>query len=382
MKISKTKEKIIVFILGLIIVFTLAEIGLRLFIGIYLSTMPESYQEKMEKIYHICGSFSLDKLLKFDPVCGFLPKRGFFRAPPEKFDSGDYDKYHIIGQPYIDYYYYDKEKKEDIRIICLGDSTTYGGTLDYYDSYPYILEKLLNRAFPDKDIKVLNAGLSNASSKQLKRIFQFYLVEYNPDIITWRMGTKLTDSYEVSINPFSKIKYTLWRCLYYLRTFRVFCILIDINRNFPPHTTRDKIYEFIMKKLILDNLIANWKTTKFPSDFEPGFKADFEIVKKIAYEHGINHVIAIDYVNVTRKGDVIDTDCLRYKKKNLTPVVCTFKNFNKKLAACSIGDLFVDSCHLTKLGNIIIAQEVFEFLIDHDWFISLLKKGKNENEEN
>ena len=107
---------------------------------------------------------------------------------------------------------YPKEKDEDIRIICIGDSTTYGLAVTYDSSWPYILEELLNSKFQDIDIKVLNAGIPGASSRQVKRIFQFYTAKYNPDIVIWRGGVVLTDTYEVRKNS-NLIRHWLWFCL-------------------------------------------------------------------------------------------------------------------------------------------------------------------------
>lgn len=362
-------KKLKVFILGLLSAFVIAEICVRLFLFAYLSlAAPDRFKRNQaEKLYWIYGSCLLEKYVKFDKICGFLPKNGFFRSPIVSVHS-KFDLY-----PYADYYSYNKEKKEDIRIICIGDSTTYGPS--YYDSYPYILGELLKNAFPDKDIRVLNAGLSSASSKQLKRIFQFYLIEYKPDVLIWRKGAELTDTYEVSINAFNNVRYQLWRYLYSSRLFRITCIALDMNKHLPIHTSREKVRDFIKQMLSMDSFLHNRRINQ-SVNISDKFNSDFQIVKKIAFEYGINNVLAVDYL--LKKGPVIESDCYDFLKKNLQPIVCTKDSFLKSLADKPGDELFTDACHLTKLGDAIIAQDIFNFLINKRWIEEILAKSKKE----
>jgi hypothetical protein len=51
------------------------------------------------------------------------------------------------------------------RIVCMGGSTTYGfGVTSPDSSYPSLLQKVLERKYPDKKIEVINAGVAAISS--------------------------------------------------------------------------------------------------------------------------------------------------------------------------------------------------------------------------
>ncbi|MFQ5473873.1 MAG: SGNH/GDSL hydrolase family protein, partial [Dehalococcoidia bacterium] len=45
------------------------------------------------------------------------------------------------------------------RVLCLGDSFTFGEGVRQHDTYPTRLQALLSQAMPDKTVEVLNAGV-------------------------------------------------------------------------------------------------------------------------------------------------------------------------------------------------------------------------------
>jgi len=66
------------------------------------------------------------------------------------------------------------------RILCLGGSTTEGGESDD-TTYPALLEKKLQSAFPDSRIEVINCGVSGMSlSKQLMKFSEYMALQ--PDL--------------------------------------------------------------------------------------------------------------------------------------------------------------------------------------------------------
>jgi len=85
------------------------------------------------------------------------------------------------------------------------------------------------------------------------------------------------------------------------------------------------------------------------------------LIKKIAFEHGIQYVAAPVFVRRTDENG-LTTDCHEYLQKGLYPVVCSFNVFEKSLETLSINDIFVNIEHLTEIGTLIIAHEVYQFL--------------------
>ena len=70
------------------------------------------------------------------------------------------------------------------RIIALGDSLTYGYGIAEQDTYPKVLETLLNDTFR---VEVLNLGVSGAQSEDIYKILQRKLPELQPDLVIYGM---------------------------------------------------------------------------------------------------------------------------------------------------------------------------------------------------
>jgi hypothetical protein len=87
--------------------------------------------------------------------------------------------------------------KGEIRILCLGDSTT---ALGFEDSHPSQLEQVLRARYPQKSIKVINRGMVNRSSWDMLERLESDLKKYKPQIVIGMIGvsdTKETPSFTV-----------------------------------------------------------------------------------------------------------------------------------------------------------------------------------------
>ncbi|MCC7169166.1 MAG: hypothetical protein IT459_01855 [Planctomycetes bacterium] len=70
------------------------------------------------------------------------------------------------------------------RIICLGDSTAFGG----HTTYPAQLEQVLRTCSPGVTVEVINAGVPGWSTYQGLRLFQRDLAAWQPDVVTASFG--------------------------------------------------------------------------------------------------------------------------------------------------------------------------------------------------
>jgi tetratricopeptide (TPR) repeat protein len=76
------------------------------------------------------------------------------------------------------------QKKGTYRIMCLGESTTAGGT----DSYPSQLEEILNQRNTGIKFSVINKGVSGTTSFCILSNLEDNLSKYKPDMIITMMG--------------------------------------------------------------------------------------------------------------------------------------------------------------------------------------------------
>ncbi|MBD3264006.1 MAG: hypothetical protein GF375_02745 [Candidatus Omnitrophica bacterium] len=383
---SKNKERVIVAVIGLLAAVVMAELAVRVFVVGYTNvTLPE-YKDQLKTVNAIFGTGYRNKFLKYDLRCGFLPRGGLFRCPSGKISehSGDKEVKYLVDAATLETTYYStfcdypKKKAEDIRIICVGDSVTFGDGVVYRYSYPAVLERMLNESYPEIKIKVLNAGIPNAYTRQLKRIFQFHLVDYNPDIVIWKKESGPPDTYEVPVNEFNRLRFNIWRFLYSSKLFRTICIILDNQRHIGSNTLLGQVHQFMMCLEELEPAMPiHWM---YESDRKNKMlKPNFRLVKRIASESGIKYVLAVDQFNV-RKGKLY-SDCYEYRRGGIEPLVCTvdvFRNRIKSEDSLSIKDFIFDNIHLTKKGNAFLAKEIFKFIKDEGWIEKISDETSDE----
>ena len=72
------------------------------------------------------------------------------------------------------------------RILCVGDSHTYGTSVSRDESYPAQLEAYLNRVDPEGRYRVVNRGVPGMNSAQLAEALPLWLGESDPDLaVVW-----------------------------------------------------------------------------------------------------------------------------------------------------------------------------------------------------
>jgi len=76
----------------------------------------------------------------------------------------------------------------DFRVLCLGDSITFGWGVRYEEAYPTLLADLLREALPGQEIHVLNASCSGYSIHQGFEMLRRRGLRYRPDVVTIWFG--------------------------------------------------------------------------------------------------------------------------------------------------------------------------------------------------
>ena len=353
--IKSIRNKIIVLALAILVGFVALEASLWV-VNVVFSHWSPARNTALNEL----GAFNwgLNAQNKYDPICYFLPRGGFFRGPAKILSERPFGR---IDRPL-------KKAENTIRIMCIGDSTTQSLAVDYYDSWVYLLGQMLSKEYPGKKIETLNAGIAGGTFKQIKRIFQFYLAEYGSDIVIFRGGYNLSDTYLVDTTP-DFARFFVGPLLYKSRTFRLFCVLVDNFKKVGCSQTALRIYDFITgRSTMLDPSVV-------------GFDSDFSMVKKIAQDHGTKYVLQVDYL--TRMNDGVIVTSMPHT--NDAPLVKTLNAFEENdtrspLAAnekrvnwvTKLPDtLFNDSCHLTKKGEAILAGEICKYIVEKKWIEAL-----------
>lgn len=249
---------------------------------------------------------------------------------------------------------FSKAKKPGVfRIVCLGDSCTYGSAIAHdEDTYPDILEKILNSSGNQLlHYEVINAGVPGYSSYQGLMYLQKIIVGWKPDLVTvyfghncdyainryyliepsnkWPLIGRLNDLLEYSY-LYNLIKSHLLKLKIYLLT--------KISKDFPAQY-RKKYYDLIKTHYLK---MANIAT-------EDGFKIIFLNYPTIAFGEGI-----------LGKGSDVDQSIEEASREGGVPLV----DIIEALKDNGGKDLLLDTVHPNEAGHRVVAYEIFETLVD------------------
>ena len=84
---------------------------------------------------------------------------------------------------------FSREKPDGVfRIICLGNSNTFGWKQAEKDAYPQQLQELFGRNPSGLKIEVINAGITGYSSYQGKLFLKNYILKLKPDLVLVNYG--------------------------------------------------------------------------------------------------------------------------------------------------------------------------------------------------
>jgi len=76
-----------------------------------------------------------------------------------------------------------KEKLSSVfRIVCLGDSWTFGWNVGQDDAYPQVLKALLGQEFPEANFEVFNLGVGGYTSLNELNLLETRVLDFKPDV--------------------------------------------------------------------------------------------------------------------------------------------------------------------------------------------------------
>jgi hypothetical protein len=70
------------------------------------------------------------------------------------------------------------------RIVCLGDSITFGEGVRYADTYPARLAELMSAAMAGRRVEVIDAGVQAYGTKDEAAFFLLRCLQFKPDVVT------------------------------------------------------------------------------------------------------------------------------------------------------------------------------------------------------
>ena len=98
----------------------------------------------------------------------------------------------------------EEKSPNTIRIITLGDSTTFGWGMADDQTWPAKLEQYLQAEIKGKEIEVINAGVNSWSYAQMFVYFRDYAIQYDPDFVILAEANQWTQFSEKNSPEFVK----------------------------------------------------------------------------------------------------------------------------------------------------------------------------------
>lgn len=289
---------------------------------------PDGYRGELARVAHWDNAFGND--YKSDPLLRYYPTNGFFR------DENSWKDF--------------QRSDEDLVIMCLGSSTTFGAFVPSEKTYPALLEAKLRKAYPDSNIVVLNAGLPGANAKQSKRLYQFKLRHYEPDILIWRNSAELSDHFEVNVVE-SKLRYGVWYLLAHSKLAQLGILAASGGE---------------VGKIYSDTFDAFYGVPDIHlTPEEVGYRSNFHMVQQFVEAHG-GVAMALEYVSISdprAEDPKLYTDADDYEGFGVEHVIRTRSQFADAIKRHGAPRVFLDGEHMSEIGTDIMAQQSLEYLV-------------------
>ena len=119
--------------------------------------------------------------------------------------QGDFEAYYYINSmgfrdSVVRDVDYSKKDPNEFRIVFVGDSFTEGFGLNYSDTFEQLLEKRLNKEYPEKKWVVINAGVASYSPLFENLLIKTKIISLKPDLVILDMDQgDFNDDYKWSL---------------------------------------------------------------------------------------------------------------------------------------------------------------------------------------
>ncbi|MDO8489462.1 MAG: GDSL-type esterase/lipase family protein [Candidatus Omnitrophota bacterium] len=254
------------------------------------------------------------------------------------------------------------KEKGVYRIMCLGDSITYGVWVKTEETYPYVLEQMLNANTATGKFEVINAGVMGYSSLQGLRQLKRDLLRYKPDLITVLFGF---DDNHAAIAYSDKEQKTYNRFIFSLTNIlrkSKFYDLLEISlRRLKNKLAPDRDNP-------LGRVSGNIKKRVDPQDY----KQNLEEMVEIAKDNNIEILFLRPLIFCLPKREI--NYLMNYS--NMVPreysvgMLKKFRDYQIK------AELFMDGCHFTPVGHWLVAKEIYDTL-ERNKIVSSNQAGTN-----
>lgn len=273
--------------------------------------------------------------------------------------------------------------KDLIRVNCLGDSTTinYISYNNQNYSYPMELEKILKRAFPDKNIEVNNFGQGAYSSAEILIKFLLDTIDTEPDIIVLYSGyndlfPSLTGGFQSDYSHARRNlgeSYHLYKLVSMVPGIPLASWNFMVNNCLFSQNVRFSLWNVISKEIpnIENDFIGLNTYLRNIEHIINICKANSIKIVLSTYCHYLHDKIKVKKLNLKfREGLRLENEILRkLASKHNIPLV------ESDLLIPQEDEYFVDSIHFTPEGMQLLAENISLPVINHIKNLPIVTQG-------
>lgn len=283
------------------------------------------------------------------------------------------------------------DKKDEFRILVLGDSITLGDYIDEAETYPAMLEKSLKSSVPN--IFVINAGIGSSDIKNEYFTLLESGLKAKPDLVL--VGMYLNDG-EMSASfirqPLSSVcgksclisylhqKYTMTKFKWKHRA-ELKGRGDEWLSQFRLNNAADESADWTEDRAGLNYLIVknyrDWGAAWNPKTWSV-ISQYASMIKNLCEKNNIPLAIVLLPVRYQVESNIDASEPQRYFDKTMNELNITHFDLlpvlKKYISANSGTDLYFDKCHMKPNGNEIVGRAIAQFLIKNGLVTS--KAGK------
>lgn len=243
-----------------------------------------------------------------------------------------------------------KKPKGTFRIICMGDSVTYGMPVKKEETYPKMLAKILRSRYPDKEIESINAGVPGYSSYQGLQWLKHNIAKYQPDVCVLYYGINETAG---SINNLADKEQKMperW--------------LLDLA-NF---LSRFKSYKLINRLTLLCKYSLYHKNKGLVRRVSPqDYKNNLLEINKICEENNTKTLFITNAARYDPQEDFVFTVDEYQPPQGIRTLNAyeIYKRHEKDASRLFADDTRPDNYHFTQEGQDLLAREVAKYLTEN-----------------
>lgn len=149
-----------VLFMALALAAVLAEVGIRLFV-------PQVFPPHPRGMYTV------------DPVVGFVLTPGF----EGRHERSEFSTEVLVNSIGLRGPEVAPRSPEALRVLCVGDSFTWGWGVEGSEAYPARLEQMLEEHYPNRHVEVLNAGVPGYGNDEALAWFRTRGAQFEPDLV-------------------------------------------------------------------------------------------------------------------------------------------------------------------------------------------------------